>query len=619
MAKTSDGNLHLVYEDDRKIYYSYSDDNGTNWSDEELISTGGICVYPSIAAHANTIYVAWTNEIGSGSIHSVYHRQKETNWLSVEVAADIVIQESFQDITAPVVAAFNDNGIIKPVIVVRDFRERGHNNYYPVLVSFMKDNGQWNEINLDIIGQNPSLCADSHTNSDYNVLGLAFDDSGNIFYCELTTSGSAPSWGELVTVSSGSGEEKNPSLSLMNGNAHIVWEGYNNEDSRDEIYYRELTNGNTVDYALPGPSPYPGSGHGNPIIVSGPTTADAYNPSIGVASNNDVAFFYNKDGEIFKKKREGSTWKLYDYNQTGQYPSIIQNGLKRAVYTKYTSAPYLLKSLYTEPSSGGIWNPVPIPGIVTWNGHTTESAIRLDYPIDSLQNGGSQGYITLDVLNVSFVEDSLGMNQGLQSDTMLLANNLLPLEIDLHVRFINVNNGFDDNTVLLRADFMENDQSVFLTDLRYHDLPAAAGDSLERFIKIATIVNLAGHEGNLQLRFSDVEPDMYIIQNEDVEALQKSVDEGFTHITPEKYMLHQNFPNPFNPITHITFELPKEGDVQLDIFNIKGERVSSLISGHCNEGIYEVLFDGSALASGVYFYRLEAKGFVQTRRMLLLK
>lgn len=77
--------------------------------------------------------------------------------------------------------------------------------------------------------------------------------------------------------------------------------------------------------------------------------------------------------------------------------------------------------------------------------------------------------------------------------------------------------------------------------------------------------------------------------------------------------------NPFNPKTHITFELPEAEEVQLNVFNIRGERVSCLISGHCNEGIYEVLFDGSALASGVYFYRLETKGFIQTKRMLLVK
>jgi hypothetical protein len=93
---------------------------------------------------------------------------------------------------------------------------------------------------------------------------------------------------------------------------------------------------------------------------------------------------------------------------------------------------------------------------------------------------------------------------------------------------------------------------------------------------------------------------------------------------PSQYVLYQNYPNPFNPTTHIKFALPKAGAVQLDIFNILGQRVISLIDGELPAGHHTVSWDGedingNQVASGVYFCRLKTDNFEQTRKMQLLK
>jgi hypothetical protein len=84
-------------------------------------------------------------------------------------------------------------------------------------------------------------------------------------------------------------------------------------------------------------------------------------------------------------------------------------------------------------------------------------------------------------------------------------------------------------------------------------------------------------------------------------------------------VLHQNSPNPFNPATTLAFSLPESGPVWLEVFDVQGRHVTTVVQGNLDAGHHELLFAPRNLASGVYFYRLRAGGFDETRRMLLLK
>ena len=88
---------------------------------------------------------------------------------------------------------------------------------------------------------------------------------------------------------------------------------------------------------------------------------------------------------------------------------------------------------------------------------------------------------------------------------------------------------------------------------------------------------------------------------------------------PIEYSLEQNYPNPFNPSTTIEFSLPKTGNVTLKVFNVLGKEVASLINGQVESGKHKVNFDASNLNSGVYFYRIDAGNFIDTKKMILLK
>lgn len=88
---------------------------------------------------------------------------------------------------------------------------------------------------------------------------------------------------------------------------------------------------------------------------------------------------------------------------------------------------------------------------------------------------------------------------------------------------------------------------------------------------------------------------------------------------PADYALEQNYPNPFNPSTIISYSLPTAGFVRLDVFNILGQYVATLETGHREAGVYRVEFDGTDLPSGIYFYRLQHDGGSSTRKMMLVK
>jgi hypothetical protein len=88
---------------------------------------------------------------------------------------------------------------------------------------------------------------------------------------------------------------------------------------------------------------------------------------------------------------------------------------------------------------------------------------------------------------------------------------------------------------------------------------------------------------------------------------------------PQTYALQQNFPNPFNPSTQIRFSLPMTSKVELTVYNLSNQQVARLVNGTLTAGVHQVTWDANQFASGIYFYKLQADNFVQTRKMVLVK
>jgi hypothetical protein len=88
---------------------------------------------------------------------------------------------------------------------------------------------------------------------------------------------------------------------------------------------------------------------------------------------------------------------------------------------------------------------------------------------------------------------------------------------------------------------------------------------------------------------------------------------------PQTFQLFQNYPNPFNPITKIKYAVPQSSHIRLVIYNVLGQRISTLVNEDKLPGYYTVKFNANSLASGFYIYHLEAKDFQETRKMVLMR
>jgi hypothetical protein len=128
---------------------------------------------------------------------------------------------------------------------------------------------------------------------------------------------------------------------------------------------------------------------------------------------------------------------------------------------------------------------------------------------------------------------------------------------------------------------------------------------------------VTGNPPELRYRLKQIDLDGAVHYSEGKKA--PSVAGNTASSGPAEFALLQNYPNPFNPTTTIRYSLPHKTQVLLAVFNTLGQQIATLAQGELEAGSYEVRFDGSALASGLYFYRIQAGGFVQSRRFLLLR
>ncbi|GEM_PF-2155524 len=182
---------------------------------------------------------------------------------------------------------------------------------------------------------------------------------------------------------------------------------------------------------------------------------------------------------------------------------------------------------------------------------------------------------------------------------------------------------YDGGYVAIGRSGNLNTSDVFLAKIDsfgnscgYSTVPVPHIDSGGSIIKYPVVIN------NMNITLNSVNPGMYSWGSISKLCLTGSTNNSGS--LPEKFSLHQNYPNPFNPVTKIKFDIPASVEttrwvVSLIIYNIQGTEVAVLVNEQLKPGSYSVDWDGTAFASGVYFYSLVTDGFVETKRMVLVK
>ena len=118
---------------------------------------------------------------------------------------------------------------------------------------------------------------------------------------------------------------------------------------------------------------------------------------------------------------------------------------------------------------------------------------------------------------------------------------------------------------------------------------------------------------------SESEAENFTDYETDTDVEEITIKSSSEIVIPDKFVLKHPYPNPFNPKTVISWQLPSSSDVKLNVYNFLGQKISTLVSEELPAGYHEVEFNGDNLSSGVYLYRIEAGEWQDVKKMILIR
>ena len=268
----------------------------------------------------------------------------------------------------------------------------------------------------------------------------------------------------------------------------------------------------------------------------------------------------------------------------------------------------------TRPISNRIWINIDLPydhvnnGTVVEGGNNWTDVVTINFDVKDSQGFASVYWITNSVFWGIYDDDnSTFWNTGLFRDVTNIA---LPVELTSFSATLN------EDIVLL--------EWFTMTEVDNYGFDVERSVNNNEWQKIGFVKG--NGNSNSQKSYSFVDDQLtggsqfkYRLKQIDTDgSYEYSAVVEVVHI-PQNFTLYQNYPNPFNPVTKIRYQLPVRMKAEIKIFNLTGSEVTTLLDEEKEAGVYELEFDGKGIASGIYFYRLSAGEFVETRKMILLK
>ncbi|MDR3666388.1 MAG: T9SS type A sorting domain-containing protein [Ignavibacteriaceae bacterium] len=618
--------LFQVYESMGNIYLERSTDNGQTWDIYNHGNPGkNLNEYP---AHSPSIDYLSGDE-GQGDYLFITF---EENWQIKIVCVATKINLQFSAIISdlnypdnganPVVSCFGTNKIM---VVWKD-ADLDYNDGLVCRHGTVNTNGSgsftWSEEFDDNTfisytnqsSQNPSI--DIYKDGTSQIYRLAWDDYDNVYYCDLKiNSNNVVFDSNLVVVSDYAGFTSNfkPSITAVNGGARITWIGYRVIHTWNGRFWIESEE---QDAAFMDPSNlYQSWAFGNAVqSVSINKSTDCY--SLAWARNNNDFIQFTDSHTLQTITSLGNKGVDVQISNGGDQYSMI------AAAFNNSTPPYFFdnRSLYSLNKSGT---------------NSINSGREVVISKGKARFYFGLGDVKLDNKPVDFISlpDTTKLNSLDQINNYLTTK---PIQMkDLSALNYTVQFGYTDSLAAvnsLKGKNFVNFKVELLdakTDQVIQSLDSAKFYSMDVLPRNNISYNL--NTNGLGNRFvkirlkAESSPNFnYSLKNryatDDVMnkiSLKNQVVQNLSIV--KTYDLSQNFPNPFNPSTTIKYQIPKSGQVTLKVYDILGKEVANLVNEFKNEGKYDVNFDASKLASGIYIYQLKSNEYTSSKKMMLLK
>ncbi|MCE1164763.1 MAG: T9SS type A sorting domain-containing protein [Bacteroidetes bacterium] len=449
-----------------------------------------------------------------------------------------------------------------------------------------------NSAGVSELSDNNARCIASYSNFVHVVWSDFRDGNFEIYYKRSTDGGI--SWGADTRMTNDPAASRCPSIAVRDSIVHVVW---HDERFNREIYYKRSTdNGLTWSADIRLTNNWAGSWYPS-IAVSGQKIYVVWHDERDSSASN-IYFKSSTD--------DGVTWgadiPLTQRATYSTYPTISVNSAYIHVAWKDERTSNAKIYYRRSTNSGANWEPeIKLSDDEYPAGVPSISASM--YSLSAVWSEYINGHFKV-------IYKRSGNGGANWAASIIMANDTLDTFAPSVFAY-----GSNVHVTMLKAGSYPN---------IWYVRSGIEGTNWEMPVQITNInsqkmlpcVNASGTSVHvIWSDYRDTDMEIYYKQNPTANV----GIENLSSETPSSYSLYQNFPNPFNPVTTIQYALPKESRVTLRIYDITGREVRVLVNEIKTAGYYAIQFNGSELSSGIYFYKIEAGDFIQTKRMVLIK
>ncbi len=637
---------HLFYISMNKIWHTHSLTSNFSgaWSQEEAITLNPNCSYPFCLSvdynGSDQIAIVYISEDGPFMYHTIIDKNTGAV-VETHSYSNVVLDYDYINSVLPV-TAFSQNQLI---VVYKPSETAG---LYYARKYRVDDNDPWTYeegiqiSHTDFTSLNPTIASVKDGPARNNVY-LAFQQGNINTTINFSVVGMAAplNFGDS-TISTGSGYNLNYSPSISLYRIESLYPAYRPMVSWTARSGGELHKSNSeAGTSIPEPRmvcrQQNSDNSWGSCFVTGQNVNYSYNNSvISSTTNQSVIAWSESNGTVSNWiRRDGTSYSVvFCLEPAGLIPNI-STGIGFSSIKAFTYDPSVLPSILNQ----GVTNFSATPDC----GGITKETSTIDFMYSRsgviLKNGIEFVFNTGDIINddsvIKFIEmpDTLvchsinELNQPLRTeefhldhsssllftnyyyvinkdgaDTLLTENESVNFKVELVNSLTSEVVGTFDNITYTKTNLDDYENISYQVDCS--GIPAG-----NYFLRIVT-----NQTGDAVYSLINTLNDGSILGKKNYNKILYTGNE-----VPTTYELSQNFPNPFNPVTTINYQLPQNGSVTLKIYDILGKEVATLVNEQKNQGRYSVNFDASKLASGVYIYRLQVNDYVSSKKMLLLK